>query len=251
MIPNKMDTKERDYKYDNVIQLDDEVSSSRKFIANVFAWMFLALLISAGFAYEFAFNPALSALVRNPITLGPTGFGTVAMFSPLAFVLVMSFGINKISFPVLTLIFAAYAAMTGISLSILFFIYAGATLAGVFGIAALVFGIMAIAGYTTHQDLTRFGSLMMMLVIGVILASVLGMFFPSLMLNNIITYLGVAAFVGLTAYDVQKLKRIGAGVEFGTASAQKMALMGALSLYLDFLNLFLFLLRLFGGNRRN
>ena len=240
----------KDYDYENVIQLDDAEASSRKFIANVFLWMFLALAISAFCAYEFAFNQALNTLVLNPATGHFTGFGTIAMFSPLAFIFIMSFGMNKISYPVLTLLFVAYASMTGISLSILFFAYAGATLAGVFGIAALVFGVMAVAGYITHQDLTKFGSLMIMLVFGVIIASVLNMLFPSLHLDNLITYVGVAAFVGLTAYDVQKLKRIGAGIEYGTASSQKMALMGALSLYLDFLNLFLFLLRLFGGGRR-
>ncbi|MDB4999525.1 MAG: Inner rane protein YbhL, partial [Mucilaginibacter sp.] len=104
--------------------------------------------------------------------------------------------------------------------------------------------------YITHQDLTKFGSIMIMLLIGIIVASLLNVFMQSSSLDLIISYVGVAVFVGLTAYDVQKLKRIGAGLEYGDATASKMAIMGALTLYLDFINLFLMLLRVFGGGNR-
>lgn len=239
----------RNYDYDRVIQLDDERSVSRKFIANVFLWMFLALGISAFCAYIFSHNQALLQLLINPVTHGPSGLGKIAMFAPLAFVLIMSFGMNRISAPILSVLFLAYAAVTGISLSFIFLVFTSGSILGVFLTASIVFGIMAVAGYTTHQDLTKFGSLLIMLLIGLVIATLLNMIFPSLHLDNVISYVGVAVFVGLTAYDVQKLKRIGAGIEYGSASAAKMAIMGALTLYLDFINLFLYLLRIFCSRR--
>jgi len=162
----------------------------------------------------------------------------------------MSFGINKIAYPVLLILFIAFAALMGISLSFIFLVYTSALITNVFLITSLVFGVMAVAGYTTNQDLTKFGSLMIMGLFGIIIASVVNMFMHSAQMDYIISYIGVAVFVGLTAYDVQKLKRIGEGIELGTASAGKMAIMGALTLYLDFINLFLMLLRVFGGRRR-
>jgi FtsH-binding integral membrane protein len=146
--------------------------------------------------------------------------------------------------------FIAFSALMGISLSYIFYAYSVGTISSVFITTAVVFGVMAVGGYITHQDLTKFGSIMIMLLIGIIIASVLKFFLHSSGLDLIISYVGVAVFVGLTAYDVQKLKRIGAGLEYGDATASKMAIMGALTLYLDFINLFLMLLRVFGGNRR-
>jgi FtsH-binding integral membrane protein len=128
-------------------------------------------------------------------------------------------------------------------------IYTSSSVLGVFLTTAVVFGVMAIAGYTTKTDLTKFGSLMMMGLVGIIVASLVNMFLRSDAMGYIIAYIGVAVFVGLTAYDVQKLKRIGAGLEYGDASSKKMAVMGALTLYLDFINLFLMLLRLFGRRK--
>jgi len=171
------------------------------------------------------------------------------MFSPLAFVLIMSYGVNRISYLGLSLLYVAYAAATGISLSFILLVYTASSVSGVFLTSSVVFGIMAVAGYTTKTDLTKFGSLMMMLLVGIIVASIVNFFLHSSGLSMLISYIGVAVFVGLTAYDVQKLKRIGAGLEYGDASAKKMALMGGLTLYLDFVNLFLFLLRIFGRRR--
>ena len=127
--------------------------------------------------------------------------------------------------------------------------FTSASVAGVFITSSVVFGAMAIAGYTTDQDLTKFGSIMIMLLIGIVVATVVNFLLHSQGLETIISYIGVAVFVGLTAYDVQKLKKIGAGLEYGDASASKMALMGGLTLYLDFINLFIFLLRIFGRRR--
>jgi FtsH-binding integral membrane protein len=243
-----MENNKPDYVYDNVMQIND-ADASRKFLANVFMWMFVALGISALVAYSFDTNEGLAQIVRDPATGGPTGLGMLAIFSPLAFVLIMRFGFNRLSYPILALVFIAYAAITGISLSIILAIYTTSSVLGVFLTTSVVFGIMAIAGYTTRVDLTKFGSILIMFLIGIVVASLVNMFLHSTGLQMLISYIGVAVFVGLTAYDVQKLKNIGAGLEYGDASASKMALMGGLTLYLDFINLFLFLLRLFGRRR--
>jgi uncharacterized protein len=243
-----MENQNQDYNYNNVIQIED-ADQSRKFIANVFMWMFVALGISSLAAYSFASSPALLQMLLDPATRQPTALFYVAMFSPLAFVLLIRFGLNRISYVGLSLLFIAYSVVTGISLSFILLIYTSSSVLGVFLTSSLVFGIMAVAGYTTKTDLTKFGSLMIMGLIGIIIASVINIFLHSSGLDMIISYIGVAVFVGLTAYDVQKLKRIGAGLEYGDASFKKMALMGGLTLYLDFINLFIMLLRIFGRKR--
>ncbi|MEO8885742.1 MAG: Bax inhibitor-1/YccA family protein [Mucilaginibacter sp.] len=243
-----MENNTSNYVYDNVIQIND-ADASRKFIANVFLWMFVALGLSAFCAYFFAHDPSLAASLRDPETGGNTGLGTIVMFAPLAFILLISFGFNRLSYAILTLLFIAFAVVMGISLSYILLMYTSGSVFGVFLTTSLVFGVMAIAGYTTHQDLTKFGSIMIMLLFGIIIASLVNLFLHSSGLDLIISYVGVAVFVGLTAYDVQKLKRIGAGIEYGDASSKKMAIMGALTLYLDFINLFLMLLRVFGRRK--
>lgn len=245
-----METQKREYDFKNVIQLDGTSDSTRKFMANVFMWMFVALGISAAFSYVFSHDQSLLQLLFDPATGRNTTLGTITIFAPLAFVLVMSFGINKIAYPVLLVLFIAFSAIMGISLSYIFLIYTSSLISTVFLTTSLVFGVMAVAGYTTHQDLTGFGAILRMALIGIIIASVVNMFMRSEQLQYIVSYIGVAVFVGLTAYDVQRLKRIGEGIEYGDASASKMAIMGALTLYLDFINLFLMLLRVFGGRRR-
>ncbi|MBL4678902.1 MAG: Bax inhibitor-1/YccA family protein [Mucilaginibacter sp.] len=245
-----MESKSTDYVYDNVIQIDD-ADASRKFIAKVFAWMFVALGISAACAFLFAATPQLSALLRDSETHQNTIFGTVAMFLPLVFVFISGAVFSRGSYIALALVFIGFSAAMGISLSNIFFFYPITTISGVFITASLVFGAMAIGGYITHQDLTKFGGILTMLLIGVIIASVINLLiFRSGTMDLIISYVGVAVFTGLTAYDVQKLKRIGASAEIDGATKSKVSLMGALTLYLDFVNLFLMLLRIFGGNRR-
>jgi FtsH-binding integral membrane protein len=243
-----MESNNTNYAYQNVVQLTD-ADASRKFIANVFLWMFVALGISAFCAYLFANDPSLYSVLRDPVTGGNTGLGTIVMFAPLIFILVISFGFNRLSYGVLALLFIAYSVVMGISLSFILLAFTASSVTGVFLTASLLFGVMAVAGYITHQDLTKFGSIMIMLLFGIIIASLVNIFLHSSGLDMIISYVGVAVFVGLTAYDVQKLKRIGAGIEYGDASYKKMALMGGLTLYLDFVNLFLMLLRVFGRRR--
>ncbi|ASU35506.1 Bax inhibitor-1/YccA family protein [Mucilaginibacter xinganensis] len=243
-----MENNNPDYIYKNVIQIN-ETDSTRKFLANVFIWMFVALGVSAACAFLFANSPVLFQMLVDTTTGKMTTLGYLAMFSPLAFVLLMSFGLNRLSYPVLSVLFLAYSAVTGISLSFILLAFTASSVLGVFITSSVVFGIMAIAGYTTKTDLTKFGSILIMFLIGIVVASLVNMFLHSSGLDMIISYIGVAVFVGLTAYDVQKLKNIGAGLQYGDATASKMALMGGLTLYLDFINLFIMLLRIFGRRR--
>ncbi len=223
-------------------------NASKTFLANVFSWMFLALIISALAALGFSSNPELLAYLRTPMG-GLTGVGMLVMFSPLAFVLLMSFGYNKLSFPVLIGLFIAYAAITGISLSFIFLIYTSSSIALTFGISGATFGLMAITGYTTKTDLSKFGSIMMMLLFGLVIAMVANIFLHSSGLEYLLSFLGVAVFTGLTAYDVQKIKLMSESIEFSGEDSRKVAVMGSLRLYLDFINLFLFMLRLFGRRK--
>jgi FtsH-binding integral membrane protein len=225
-------------------------SVSKSFFANVFLWMFGALLLSTVFAFLFATNDALlSYLVTER---GLSLLGKVVMFAPLGFVLLMSFGFQRLSAPLMAVLFLAYAAINGISFSFILLAYTSGSVIGCFASAAVMFGIMAVMGYTTNKDLTSFGRIMTMGLIGIVVAMLINFFLKSDGLDYLISIIGVAVFTGLTAYDVQKLKRISIGLEYegiGTANVRKLSIMGALTLYLDFINLFLMLLRLFGRRK--
>ncbi|MHC1708330.1 MAG: Bax inhibitor-1/YccA family protein [Bacteroidales bacterium] len=223
------------------------LTMARTFLAKVFSWMFAALMITALTSMVFAATPSLMSLLVTPT--GMSLLGWIVMLGPLGFVLAMSLGFNRFSSPVLTLLFLAFAVLMGMSLSFIFLVYTLGSIFITFFVAAGMFGIMAVAGYTTKTDLTRFGSLMFMGLIGIILASVINIFMKSSTFDYIISFIGVLVFTGLTAYDVQKLKRIGAGLEYGAEPVHKLTILGALSLYLDFINLFLYLLRFFGNRR--
>ena len=233
--------------YDVSGQQEDTLALSKTFLSSVFSWMFMGLLATAGMAWIFADNAYLTSLLINET--GMTMLGWIVMLSPIGFVLLMSFGFQKLSSSALMLLFIAYSVIMGMSLSFIFLAYSLGSIATTFVITAGMFGTMAILGFTTKTDLTKFGSIMIMGLVGIIIASVVNMFLQSSMMDYIISFLGVLIFTGLTAYDVQKLKRIGAQVEAGSESSRKLIVMGALTLYLDFINLFLFLLR-FLGNRR-
>jgi len=228
---------------------DESASMSKTFVANVFSWMFAALTITSIVAYYFAHSVELLSLLINVEQGGLTILGYVVMFAPLGFVLAMSLGFNKFSYPVILFLFLLYSAVMGASLSFIFLAYTSGSIYGTFAAAAGMFGLMSIVGYTTKTDLTKFGSIMMMALVGIIIASLINMFLHSSGMDYIISFIGVLVFTGLTAYDVQKLKNIGSGVEYGTATTSKLVIMGALNLYLDFINLFLFLLRLFGDRK--
>ena len=229
-----------------------EQTQVKNFMANVFAYMFMALGISALFAYLFASNPELRQYLINDTNTGLNALGYIVMFAPIGFVLLMSFGFSKLSAPVLVLLFVVYSALTGISFGFILLRYTSGTVLACFLSSAAMFGIMAFMGYTTKQDLTKFGRILIMGLIGIIVASLINLFMGSSSLDYLISFLGVMIFTGLTAYDVQKLKNIGTGIQYADVPAsdvKKISILGALNLYLDFINLFLFLLRLFGGRR--
>lgn len=223
----------------------DEVSSSsvKAFMNRVFGLMSLALIISGITAFQF------SETMLSMLQGGGTLMLYALMFAPFIFILVMNFGFNKLSPMALTVTFASFAVVMGMSLSTIFLVYSLGAIAKVFFITAGLFGTMAVLGYITQTDLTKMGTFLMMALFGMIIASLVNWFMHSEQLDYIISCVGVLVFTGLTAYDVQRLKRIGMGVEYGTAAASKLAVMGALSLYLDFINLFLYLLRIFGNSR--
>ena len=170
----------------------------------------------------------------------------VVALSPLAIVLVLSFGINRLSVPAAQAIFWGFSALMGLSLSSIFLVYTDASIAKVFFITAATFGAMSLYGYTTKRDLTSIGNFLIMGLIGLIIASIVNIFMQSSMLEFAISVIGVLIFVGLTAYDTQKIKE-SYSASFGADVLAKGAIMGALNLYLDFINLFMMLLRLFGN----
>lgn len=244
-----METKTTDYVYEDVIQLDDSETSSRRYLAKVFTWMFVALGVSAFCAFAFYLNQGLMNLIIKPEVGGFTTLGYVAVFAPLVFSLVINFGFNKISYPAMVLIFLAYSATIGVTLSILGLVYTAGSIFSVFLSAALVFGVMAVGGYKTTMDLTKFGSIMYMMFIGAFIVSFVNFFMGNATLDYIISYVFVAAMVGLTAFYMQMLKRIGAGIEFGSDSSKKLVIIGAFVLYTTFINLFISMLRIFGNRR--
>jgi len=188
---------------------------------------------------------------------GFTGFGNalffsalkwVVMLAPLGIVFYMSFGINKMSAAKAQTVFWVFAALMGLSLSWILLVYTGVSVARVFFITSATFGAMSIYGYTTKRDLTKLGSFLMMGLVGIIIASLVNIFLKSSMMYFVISILGVLIFVGLTAYDTQKIKNMYQSSDTGELMGKK-AVMGALTLYLDFINLFIMLLRLFGQRR--
>lgn len=223
----------------------------KTFMSNVFSYMASALAITGIIAFWFGTDLELVGMLYNVVdgVQRPNMFGYIVMFLPLGFVLLMSFGFQKLSSMAMVILFIIYSAIMGVSLSTIFLVYTASSIFMTFFITAGTFGVMAFLGYTTKTDLTKFGSILMMGLIGIIIASVVNMFMGSETMDYIISILGVLIFTGLTAYDVQKLKRIGTGVEYGTDETNKLAIMGALNLYLDFVNLFLFLLRFLGDRK--
>jgi FtsH-binding integral membrane protein len=232
-----------------VIESSETRTAAKSFMANVFLWMFAALGISAFFAIWFANSPTLLSNLIKADGTGLNMLGWAVMLAPLGFVLLLSLRFQRLSLQAVISLFILFSVIMGISLSFTLLIYTASSVAGVFAASSVMFGVMAALGYTTDKDLTSFGRLMMMGLIGVLVATLINFFLHNSALDYIISIVGVMVFTGLTAYDVQKLKRIGEGVEYegvDVTNAKKMAVMGALTLYLDFVNLFLMLLRLFG-----
>jgi FtsH-binding integral membrane protein len=216
----------------------------RSYMLSVYNYMGLGLVVTGLVAY-FTSQWAMSSQA-NAELLYASPLAWVLMLSPLAFILVLSFGINKLSVPAAQATFWAFAAVMGLSLSSIFLVYTGASIAKVFFITAATFGAMSLYGYTTKRDLTGMGTFLFMGLIGLVIAMVVNIFMQSSALDFAISAVGVLIFVGLTAYDTQKIKE-GYDSMQGREMLAKGAIMGALSLYLDFINLFMMLLRLFGN----
>ena len=220
----------------------------RSYMLKVYNYMGIGLVVTGVVSY-FSAQAAVGAdgqLTAWGSLIFQSPLMWVIAFAPLAFVLVLSFGINKLSGATAQILFWVFAAVMGLSLSSIFMVYTDASIAKVFFISAATFGAMSLYGYTTKRDLTGIGNFLIMGLIGLVIASIVNIFLHSTMLDFAVSAIGVLIFVGLTAYDTQKVKESydeGLGAEV----LQKSAVMGALSLYLDFINLFMMLLRLFGN----
>lgn len=234
------------YEVDQMVRERDLAMSAAfpALMRKVYVWMALALVITGFTAYGVATSPGLlMALATNRILF----FGLI--IAEFALVIGISGAINRLSLATATLMFVLYSVINGATLSLIFVIYTMSSISSVFFITAGTFAVMALIGYTTKTDLSSMGKLLFMALIGIIIASVVNIFLKSTGLELIVSYVGVLVFVGLTAYDTQKIKRMLLEVGDTGETAQKIALLGALSLYLDFVNLFLYLLRIFGDRK--
>jgi FtsH-binding integral membrane protein len=231
----------------------------RSYMLRVYNWMASGLLLTGIVAYLIAHNPAVAELfyttVRTPrgLATAPTILGWITMFAPLVFILVLSFGINRMSKTTAQALFWVFAAVMGASMSNIFVIYTKSSIASTFFVCATMFAAMSLIGYTTKRDLTKMGSFMMMGLIGIMLASLVNIFLASPVLAFVISVLGVVIFCGLTAWDTQRIKND--YIEFayadGTEEAGKRSVMDALGLYLNFINLFQFLLQFMGARNQD
>jgi uncharacterized protein len=223
----------------------------RAYMLRVYNYMLMGLALSGATAWAVLNVPALQTLffqvTATGLSLSPLGW--IALFAPLGLVFFLSFRIHSMSFSTAQTVFWIYAGINGIGLAPVLLIYTSASVAQVFFVTAATFGAMSLWGYTTKRDLTGVGSFLFMGLIGIIIASLVNLFLQSGTMNLVISIIGVIVFTGLTAYDTQRIKESYDVVSHDGQMAGKGAIMGALSLYLDFINLFLMLLRLLGDRR--
>jgi len=213
------------------------------FFNAVYAWMAAGLALTAVVSWWVSTQPQIwQKLFNGPAIL-------ILFVAQIALVVTISRAINKISAGVATALFMLYAALNGVMFAAIFLIYAKASIAGAFIVSAGMFGAMSLYGYATKTDLSRMGAILFMALIGVVLASVVNMFWANSTLYWIVTYVGVFVFVGLTAYDTQRLRMIAIQTAGNPALSARLSVTGALTLYLDFINMFLFVLRIMGNRR--
>ncbi len=235
---------ERDEFYRQIDQLEGRRIAVPALIRKVYTWMAMALAITGVTAYGVSISPNLLNLI----------FGSKLVFfglivAELAVVMLLSARLHRLSLTTATLMFVGYSVLNGVTLASIFLVFTMSSIATTFFICAATFAVMSAYGALTKTDLSSMGKLMFMALIGLIIATVVNLFVASSGLDLIISYVGVLVFVGLTAWDTQKIKAMLAEADYMDESAQKIALIGALSLYLDFVNLFLYLLRIFGARR--
>ncbi len=234
---------EREIKVENPV-LEGFQSAYRVLMRKVFLWMTLALAVTGLTAYYVASNAGLLYAIFSS-----KGIFWGIIIAELALVFILSARIMKMSFATAGIMFVAYSVLNGITMASIFAIFTMESIASAFFVTAGMFGVMSFGGFTVKKDLGSFGSFFFMALVGLIIASVVNVFLGSSVLYWVVTYVGVLLFVGLTAYDTQKIKHM--LMEYGDEvndHTQKLALLGSLSLYLDFINLFLYLLRIFGRN---
>lgn len=221
-----------------------DVGVLARFFNAVYAWMAAGLAITALVAWWVSSQPDVLRYVFS------TGAWIVLLIVELALVWTISAAIRRINATTATVLFLVYAALNGLTLSVIFLAYAHAVIFSAFIVTAGMFGAMSIWGFVTRRDLTGMGGLLFMGLIGLILASVVSLFWHNTVLTVLINYIGVAIFLGLTAYDTQKLKQMAYATQGNAALAARLSISGALALYLDFLNLFLFMLRILSDRNR-
>ncbi|GGF78329.1 Bax inhibitor-1/YccA family protein [Wenyingzhuangia marina] len=235
----------------NPFSIDSSSVKEAAFMNKVYAWMSGALLITAFVSWWAATTPAFFQLfygITPEGRMSPNMLFFGIIIAELGLVVWLSARIQQMTAERASLLFVLYSILNGITMSFIFMIYTSSSIASTFFITAGTFGAMSLYGYTTKKDLTSWGNLLFMALIGVIIATVVNMFLQSAALYWILNYVGVAVFVGLTAYDTQKIKKMANHLD-SEENAKKGAVMGALTLYLDFINLFLYLLRLFGDRK--
>jgi FtsH-binding integral membrane protein len=215
-----------------------------RFFNAVYAWMAAGLAVTAAVAWWVSTQPQLmQSIFRGPALL-------ILVIVELVLVGVVAGAVNRIGATAATVLFMLYAALNGLTLSVILLVYAHAVIASAFVITAGTFAAMSLYGFVTRRDLTALGSLLFMGLIGIVLASLVSIFWHPTWLTVAINYIGVLVFVGLTAYDTQRLKMIAIQTEGNPALAARLSVSGALTLYLDFLNLFLFILSILGNDSR-
>lgn len=222
--------------------------SQRRFLYQVFAWMGAAILLTAFAAFFTAQSPFLLQLIFGSGQGFPVGM-LVLILAEFGLVWYLSARVFQLEFETGLALFALYAVLNGITLSIIFLAYTASSIASAFFVSAAMFFGMSFYGWTTKSDLSKWGNILMMALLGIIVAGLVNWFLHSTVLNLIVSVVGVLVFTGLTAYDTWKLKNAHAEFEGNDVMVRKLGLLGAISLYLDFVNLFLMLLRLFGGRR--
>ncbi len=225
----------------------DEIKSIQAtFINKVYVWMGLALTVTGVVAMRVADSGTFMGMFTGQSSAMPF---YILLAVEFGLVWWMSSRIDKMSSGFATALFILYSALNGVTLSVLFYVYTSASIASTFFITAGTFGACSAFGYFTKKDLTSLGGFLFMGLIGIIIASVVNFFLASTLLYWIISYIGVGIFIGLTAYDTQKIKKMSLEVDADSEEGKKGAVMGALALYLDFINMFIFLLRIFGNRR--
>jgi uncharacterized protein len=232
---------------DNILNRTEPVGvkpMTREFFASVYTYMFVALGISGVTAFIAGNSEAYFQMFVTETGLSPLFY--VIAFAPIGLVIWMQVRMAKMSMSMLLALFVGFSVLMGLSLSTIFWVYSLGTIFNVFLISAAMFGGMAVLGYTTKTDLSKFGSLMYMLFIGIFVASIINMFMNSDSMGYWISFIGIFVFTGLTAWEMQKLKYIAGDPQYAGEEKKKLALIGGLSLYILFINLFLSLLRVFG-----